>query len=209
MDENLSLGIDLGTTSIKACLYRIRDETLVSSVIKPTESNIPSDIGPSGSEQDPSAILTALQLCLTQIPFQQRRCVKCIAVSGQMHGVMLWKKQHADFPCYSNDTDGFNLHGNSQLFTWQDQRCNPEFLATLPEPDSHLPVNTGHGCATLFWLIKNKPNFIVDGKYTHAGTVMDYLVWILCGLDRSVMTVQNANSWGYFNNKQKAWNMQR
>lgn len=208
MDEDLSLGIDLGTTSVKVCLYRIKDETLVSSNIKPTESTIQSDIGPSGSEQDPSLILKAVQECLTGVPLEQRRCVKCMAVTGQMHGVMLWKKQLGN-PCFSNDTDGFSVQGYSQLFTWQDQRCSPGFLSTLPEPDSHFPVNTGHGCATLFWLTKHKPEFLVDGKYTHAGTVMDYLVWILCGLERSIMTVQNANSWGYFNNKQRTWNKDR
>jgi sedoheptulokinase len=44
----------------------------------------------------------------------------------------------------------------SALYTWQDSRCDPAFLATLPVPRSHLRVYTGFGVATIFWMAKNK-----------------------------------------------------
>lgn len=44
----------------------------------------------------------------------------------------------------------------SALYTWQDSRCDQEFLAGLPAPQSHLATYTGYGCATLFWMARNK-----------------------------------------------------
>ena len=44
----------------------------------------------------------------------------------------------------------------SALYTWQDNRCDTDFIASLPPSRSHLPVHTGYGIATLFWMAKNK-----------------------------------------------------
>lgn len=44
----------------------------------------------------------------------------------------------------------------SALYTWQDNRCDADFIASLPPAQSHLPVHTGYGTATLFWMAKNK-----------------------------------------------------
>ena len=48
----------------------------------------------------------------------------------------------------------------SSLYTWQDGRCDPGFLASLPRPCSHLGLSTGYGCATMFWLLRNRPEYI-------------------------------------------------
>lgn len=92
----------------------------------------------------------------------------------------------------------------SALYTWQDGRCSAEFLATLPKPDSHLRLSTGHGCATIFWLSRNKPE-IVD-EYDAAGTVQDLVVAMICGLQKPVMSAQNAAGWGYFDTETRTWN---
>lgn len=44
----------------------------------------------------------------------------------------------------------------SQLVTWQDGRCSPTFLSSLPLPQSHVSLATGFGCATVFWYSKNR-----------------------------------------------------
>lgn len=49
----------------------------------------------------------------------------------------------------------FEPRAVSHLVTWQDGRCSSEFLASLPQPKSHLSVATGFGCATIFWLLKH------------------------------------------------------
>ncbi|ROL51419.1 Sedoheptulokinase [Anabarilius grahami] len=94
----------------------------------------------------------------------------------------------------------------SQLITWQDGRCSADFLSSLPKPDSHLSVATGFGCATIFWYMKHRPEFL--SGFSDAGTIQDYVVSMLGGLDRCVMTGQNAASWGYFNKTTNQWNTQ-
>ena len=54
------------------------------------------------------------------------------------------------------DTTG----GVSSLYTWQDGRCDPGFLASLPRPRSHLGLSTGYGCATMFWLLRHRPEYL-------------------------------------------------
>ncbi|XP_077403797.1 sedoheptulokinase isoform X2 [Vanacampus margaritifer] len=113
-----------------------------------------------------------------------------------MHGVLFW-----------NAENGYDWsRGNfSQLITWQDGRCDSSFLSSLPKPDSHLSVATGFGCATIFWYMKHRPDFLKD--FTIAGTIQDYVVAMLCGLDRCLMTPQNAASWGFYNTSSNQWNV--
>lgn len=44
----------------------------------------------------------------------------------------------------------------SHLITWQDGRCTNSFLASLPQPESHLSVATGFGSATIYWLLHHR-----------------------------------------------------
>lgn len=50
-----------------------------------------------------------------------------------------------------------------------------------------------------------RPEFLED--FAVAGTIQDYVVSMLCGLDRCVMTPQNAASWGFFNTSSNQWNV--
>lgn len=92
----------------------------------------------------------------------------------------------------------------SALYTWQDGRCTEEFLASLPKPESHLRLSTGHGCATIFWLSRNKSELIE--LYDTAGTVQDLVVAMISGLQKPVMSAQNAAGWGYFDTETRTWN---
>ncbi|KAL1498093.1 hypothetical protein ABEB36_008947 [Hypothenemus hampei] len=126
-----------------------------------------------------------------------------------MHGIMFWR--------YIGDEKAWEIIDKeksvrfdvrkervSALYTWQDNRCDPEFLATIPEPQSHLRLATGFGCATLFWMVRNKPEKLQ--KFNCAGTITDFVIAILCDLAKPVMSNQNAASWGYFNCKLNTWN---
>lgn len=81
-----------------------------------------------------------------------------------MHGVMLWNDDGEESRAWSrieredNTFIRYDIPREkvSALYTWQDSRCEPSFLATLPKPQSHLKTYTGYGCATLFWMVKNK-----------------------------------------------------
>ncbi|XP_071550434.1 sedoheptulokinase-like isoform X2 [Panulirus ornatus] len=196
------LGIDIGTTSVKCCLVDVVSKEVVSSQKKDTYSDVPSELGTEGNKQDVPRILSALELCVSRLPREGMRKVTRIGVCGQMHGCMLWKQGEAWE--HKPDSERFAINEVSNLYTWQDSRCTQEFLSSLPVPKSHIAISSGFGCATLLWFSKNKPENLT--KFNRAGTIHDFFVCMLCGLDQPIMSVQNAASWGYLNTITKNWN---
>ncbi|XP_038059434.1 sedoheptulokinase-like [Patiria miniata] len=203
------LGIDIGTTSVKVSLYDPQSKQTLQSAACETHAKISHDRQPSGAaEQDVGKILEACETCLRKLDAECLKLVKRIGVAGQMHGCVCWNYGNEETDTISGLSKIKWFEKSvicSRLFTWQDSRCTPDFIASLPTPVSHLRLATGHGCATLFWLQRHLPEFVQ--KFQYAGTVMDLLVNVLCGLDeKPVMSVQNAASWGYFNVEEKRWN---
>ncbi|XP_021033635.1 sedoheptulokinase isoform X2 [Mus caroli] len=207
----VTLGIDLGTTSVKAALLEAAPSlpsgfVVLASCARAAKAETESAVaGPQGREQDVTRIIQALNECLDALPRQQLRRVGGIGVSGQMHGILFWKAGQGCEWMEGGPAFVFEPRAVSHLVTWQDGRCNSSFLASLPKPESHLSVATGFGCATIFWLLKNSPEFLKS--YDVAGTIQDYVVAMLCGLPRPLMSDQNAASWGYFNTQSQSWNL--
>ncbi|XP_060586538.1 sedoheptulokinase-like [Ruditapes philippinarum] len=196
----LCLGIDLGTTSVKVSLLDITSKNFIFSTAEPTNADV--DVEGQRSEQDVSKIMQAVCTCLTRITNKNRACVKCISVSGQMHGVLLWNND-----LQSSLEDGkLTVCNASNIITWQDRRASCEYISTLPKPDSHQNLAAGFGCVTLFWMAQFEPEKLV--QYNTAGGIMDYMVVLLCGLDKPVMSDQIASSWGYFCSETSTWNTQ-
>ncbi|XP_027704578.1 sedoheptulokinase isoform X1 [Vombatus ursinus] len=204
------LGLDLGTSSVKAVLLQAGPHggplVPTASASRATRADVsPSrEAGPRGREQDVRRILQALSECLRALPAWQLQSVRGIGVSGQMHGVMFWKSHQACSWSKSGPHGIFEPQQVSRLITWQDGRCTNSFLASLPRPESHLSVATGFGSATIYWLLRHSPEFLKP--YSAAGTIQDYVVAMLCGLQRPVMSDHNAASWGYFNTDSRSWN---
>lgn len=136
-------------------------------------------------EQDTGQIINVLNKCIASLPGNKLKDVVMIGVSGQMHGVVFWKAksgtktmfcpncwialfcvfihvivcQHSEYQlpgCDWSSGNYFRAKDTSQLITWQDGRCNSDFLATLPAPNSHLSLATGFGCATIFWYMRHR-----------------------------------------------------
>ncbi|KAG1937304.1 sedoheptulokinase [Pimephales promelas] len=201
------LGMDLGTTSVKVVLLEAQSNRVTDSRSFPTNSDISCTPGTHYKEQDPALIIAALDQCMDALPKDKLKKVKCIGVCGQMHGIVLWKsKSGCEWLSKDEIIRFIPKEDISQLITWQDGRCSADFLSSLPKPDSHLSVATGYGCATIFWYMKHRPEFLSD--FSDAGTIQDYVVSMLGGLDKCVMTGQNAASWGYFNTTTNQWNTQ-
>lgn len=90
--QHLVLGIDIGTTTVKVCLVPAGGgRTVLQSASRETKASMVSDLGPLGSEQDVHKVCTALQFCLSRLPKEMLVRVSHVAVSGQMHGCVLWK----------------------------------------------------------------------------------------------------------------------
>ncbi|KAJ0004291.1 hypothetical protein NQD34_010505 [Periophthalmus magnuspinnatus] len=197
------LGIDLGTTSVKAVLLESGTRVVVASYSMQTSSDIIDSSDIKANEQDTGRIIDTLNQCIQKLPADKLKHVLRIGLSGQMHGVLFWKARSG---CDWSSRNCFIAKNTSQLITWQDQRSNNDFLSTLPKPNSHLSLATGFGCVTIFWFLKHRPTFLEE--FTAAGTIQDYVVSMLCGLERCVMTPQNAGSWGYFNTSNNQWNLE-
>uniref|UniRef100_A0A8D2N7V4 Sedoheptulokinase n=1 Tax=Zonotrichia albicollis TaxID=44394 RepID=A0A8D2N7V4_ZONAL len=88
------LGIDLGTTSVKAALVTGTERGLALAQSCSRETQAYSDspgAAAQGMEQDVQKIIKALNECLAALPQQQLQQVTHIGISGQMHGVVFWK----------------------------------------------------------------------------------------------------------------------
>ncbi|XP_067422141.1 sedoheptulokinase isoform X2 [Emydura macquarii macquarii] len=202
-----TLGIDLGTTSVKAALVvgTEQGQLVTQSCSRETQAQADSPAaGAQGMEQDVQIIIEALNECLVALPQEQLQRVSHIGISGQMHGVVFWKTNQGCKWTESGTGHTFQPEEVSHLITWQDGRCSSSFLSSLPQPQSHLSLATGFGCATIYWYLKNSPDFLKS--YDAAGTIQDYVVAMLCDLESPLMSVQNAASWGYFNSRSKSWN---
>nr|XP_023027508.1 sedoheptulokinase-like [Leptinotarsa decemlineata] len=203
------LGIDIGTTSVKVCIVNTKTSEVAAQHLKDTQSNIPSDTGPGGNKQDVPKIISALNLCVSKLPKQLLQEVSKIGICGQMHGVVFWKNDEEKMAWEVVEKDTSVRYDVCQervsaLYTWQDNRCSPCFLSTLPTPESHLNISTGFGNATIFWMQKHKPGKLE--KYNCSGTIADFAVAMLCNLKKPIMSYQNAASWGYFDCCKNTWN---
>ncbi|KAL0821937.1 hypothetical protein ABMA28_005328 [Loxostege sticticalis] len=205
-EKQYILGMDIGTTSVKVCVYDPATKELVAKQNKDTAANIPSDQGIEGNKQDVPKIVSAVHYCVSRLPRDVLRHVTKIGVCGQMHGVVLWKNGAWEKVEKDNAVIRFEAtrENMSALYTWQDTRCKPEFLDSLPKPNSHLKCFSGYGCATLLWMLKHKPDKLKN--FSYAGTVQDFVVAMLCELETPIMSDQNAASWGYFNTEDNEWN---
>ncbi|XP_077692952.1 sedoheptulokinase isoform X3 [Eretmochelys imbricata] len=152
------LGIDLGTTSVKAALVAetAQGQIVTQSCSRETQAQADSPAaGAQGMEQDVQKIIKALNECLAAFPQEHLQRVSRIGISGQMHGVVFWKTNQGCKWAESGTGHTFQPGEVSHLITWQDGRCSSSFLSSLPQPQSHLSVATGFGCATIYWYLKN------------------------------------------------------
>ena len=160
--------------------------------------------------QDASKLFSALHGCVSRIPHDHLRRVVRISICGQMHGIMFWKQGqgwnwHQGLEGQGSKHQQWEVDKSiSPVYTWQDARCSEAFLKQIPDPDSHLRLATGYGCATLFWLRKNQPDLI--SSKDRCGTIMDFIVNLLTENERVKTSEQLAASWGYFNTIKNDWN---
>lgn len=205
--ESLTLGIDLGTTSVKTVLFcnASQCQFAQSNFEHDAELTVEERTDLQHREQDIAKLLNALDNCIEKLPKGARKCVKNIVICGQMHGCVFWNSK--SFLTRTKEKP-FSLCTNnhiSTLVTWEDKRCSDEFLSSLP--DSSLHIASGYGCATIFWLHQHMLGYFE--QYDCAGTVMDFLVSYLIASDFANISTQNACSWGYYDQENKQWEFEK
>src|SRR2546423_1059207 len=153
------LGIDLGTTGVKAALFSAEDGQVLSSAFVDYPLMHPR---PGWAEQDPAtwwqATITAIRTCLVGAVRHnvQPSDVRGVGLSGQMHGVVLLDDQHQVLrPC----------------IIWADQRSEPQCRwmaervgsARLIELVSN-PALPGFSAPKLLWIRDNEPNIFARAR---------------------------------------------
>ncbi|XP_066911025.1 sedoheptulokinase-like [Clytia hemisphaerica] len=194
------LGIDIGTTHTKCCLFTDGEFKYESSL-----HNGYQEAGElsmyTHKEQNIGALVRSLDDCLSK--FGNNLKVSRFVVTGQMHGIVSWKPKIMEIINHETLTSLMNgcVKKHSNLITWEDQRCDEEFLKSFPKSRCGNGVSTGYGLASLLWL--QEAGKLED--YTMCGTIMDFIVWLLTQTERVYMTPHNAKSWGYFDEELMAW----
>jgi len=164
----LFLGLDLGTSKTAAVLVDGGARRCVGC------SGAAHGAASGGGTQDLRRHLDAVRAVVAALPEADRRRVSGVAVSCQMHGVVLWNDSGAVSP----------------LYTWQSRVDDLDALCRLPGCGR---LNHGFGGATLGML--GRRNELA--RWTRCGTVGDYLVWLLTGRPgRVLIDRSNAASWG-------------
>src|SRR5437870_81872 len=169
------LGIDLGTTGVKAALFSAEDGHVLSSAFVDYPLMHPR---PGWAEQDPAtwwqATITAIRTCLVGAVRHnvQPSDVRGVGLSGQMHGVVLLDDQHQVLrPC----------------IIWADQRSEPQCrwmaervgAARLIELVSN-PALPGFSAPKALWIRDNEPEI-----FAQASTIIlpkDYIRYRLTGV---------------------------
>ncbi|KJE97747.1 hypothetical protein CAOG_07851 [Capsaspora owczarzaki ATCC 30864] len=199
------VGLDVGTTSIKIVVLDPA-QTLYAPVWAAEEQHEAYTIHSSErAEQDPSVLLGVAVNLLRSVPETLAARVDRIALTGQMHGVVLWSQQNAN--AAANQTPNLkdsSLLPVSPLITWEDGRCSSAFLADLhKQATSQMQLSSGYGVASLAWLAKNNPDIL--SKATACGTIMDFVACSICEDAQPCMTPTNAASFGAFDAAQSCW----
>jgi xylulokinase len=187
------LGIDLGTTGVKAALFAAEDGRVLADAFVDYPLSHPH---PGWAEQNPAdwwqATVTAMRTCLTSAS-QAGAQVKGIGLSGQMHGVVLLDQAHQVLrPCII-----WSDQRSEEQCRWMTERVG---ASRLIEYVSN-PALTGFSAPKLLWVRDNEPDI-----FARTRTVLlpkDYIRYLLTGI--TAMEISDAAGTCLFDVKQGVW----
>lgn len=150
------LGIDVGTSSIKAMLLD-SEKGVLKTAAQPYDVSIPE---PGFGEQDPQIWWNGLLNCLKQLKSQHEAAfakVEAIGFSGQMHGLVM--ADHEERPV-------------RPAILWMDQRSQEEcreITEKLGEGQAakrfHNRIFPGFSLPSLLWVKKHEPENLAKTAY--------------------------------------------
>lgn len=190
MNAPVSLGIDLGTSELKAVLFDPAGTVLAHAGCELSVSRE----HPGWSEQDPAdwwrACLTALEQLRVKDPAAYAT-VQCIGVSGQMHGAVLIDRNDS---CIR------------KAILWNDSRAIAEAAAlaskypAFSEVTGSLPM-AGFTAPKLLWLKVHEPD--VFSRIDCVLSPKDYLRLRLTGERKTDASDASGTSW--LNIRERRW----
>ena len=181
----ITLGLDIGTTTVSA--VAVEQGRVVESITKAHNSFLN---GPEWERAQDVAVLRDTALALVDT-LCQKYPVERIGITGQQHGIVYL------------DALGNPL---SPLYTWQDGRGNLPWedgtYASVLSRRTGYAVSSGYGLVTHFY---NLQKGLVPEGAAVISTVHDYVAMVLCGLTRPVTEPSDAQSLGFYNLEQDAF----
>ena len=190
---NCTIGVDIGSSSIKAVLFAPEIPVVLKSERRPLMSRFPSLI-PGRFEEDPYAIRTEVfevLLVLAQFAREQNHKIKAIAFTGQMHGGLVVDS---------------NLRPLTNFITWQDKRGDERapsgktFVEELSGKTTHDPtgvgIHTGFLITTLCWFARTATPIPGTGPDAKIIGIYDWLTSLLLG--RAVTDISSAAACGMY-----------
>ena len=180
--DEVLLGIDIGTTNIGFVIINANNNSVCETY---TVANISKyECEKDFSECDAEWIVNKIDTVIKCFKGNYTN-IKCIGITGQMHGVLYVDKKG---------------RAVSPLYTWQDERANriinnSTYCKGIFDKTGYT-VFPGYGFATLYY---NKINRLEPNDANSFCTITDYLAMRLTKQTHPVMHPSNAASLGLFN----------
>jgi len=173
------LGIDIGTSGVKAAVIQ-HDGTLVADATAPLTSSRPHE---GWSEQNPSDWWAATQRAVLELSQEQRRAIRAIGLTGQMHGATLL-----------NDRDEVLR----PAILWNDGRCEAECRDLQEQQPDFLRkggnlVMPGFTAPKLEWVRRHEPE--VFAQVAKVLLPKDYIRLLMTGSYASDMSDSAGTLW--------------
>jgi sedoheptulokinase len=178
----ISIGIDIGTTTICAAALDAETFELKESLTRPNNSTLAG--GRARESIFDSEKIAAIAAGLVSELENRCPCV-CIGISNQMHGMVYGDKNGRAAGPFVNWQDGRGDEKGPEGKTW---------TAELSELTG-FPMATGYGLTTHFWFLRNGG---VPSGAARIMTIGDYVAARFCGSAGAPMHVSNAQSLGLF-----------
>lgn len=196
MKSSIWIGIDIGTTGVRAVAYQPDGQSLADAS-REYPLHTPQ---PNWAEQEPDVIIGAMERVIGEVVSsleQQGRKADGLAISSVFHSFLAY------------DKDG---QPTTTLMTWADnrsqeivremKRTNPDFLSIYRR--TGCPLHPMYPMTKIAWLRKERSEIFNDSAYF--GSIKDYAFRILTGewvVDRSI-----ASGSGFYNIFNLEWDQE-
>jgi gluconokinase len=188
------IGIDIGSSSIKAVLFSSEMNELLHVERQPLRSRV----SPAWFEEDPEIIRAqAFESIrsLTSFAIGYNHTIEAIAFSGQMHGGLVVDEK---------------LQPLTHFITWQDKRSDEihsngqsyaeELRQYLSDDPTGVSIHTGFLITSLYWLLQNGG---LPPNAAYVVGIYDWLTSLFVG--RAVTDISSAAAWAMYDPVQKQW----
>ncbi len=182
------VGLDIGTTSTKACAFSASG-SLLQTIEQPYPLHHP---GPGAAVQEVLEVIDAAEKALQQLVSQQKRKPAAVGLSCAMHSLVLCDEYEAPA---------------TELITWADTRAEAVMKDFSPEQRRELqwatgtPVHPMSPLVKLKWLLREQPDLRERAYYCYGLKSVLTKYWT----NEAVQDEQLASATGWYNAAAEYW----